>query len=201
MAGLLPGGVLSEILNESGDRASPEELCAFAKSHNLKIISIEQLIKHRRTSEKLVSRAAQARLPSKYGDFTVVVYDVKYEDQQPLALVMGDPATGDAPLVRLHSSCFTGDLVESLRCDCGDQLHQALVNLCTNAWHSLDDQPGTITIRLSSCTLDHPAAAARDGRGADREIVDAVRHIATRVQAGQLTPDAIDETIARLGAL
>ncbi|HND52348.1 MAG TPA: GTP cyclohydrolase II [Pirellulaceae bacterium] len=126
MAGLLPGGVLSEILNESGDRASPEELCAFAKSHDLRIISIEQLIKHRRTSEKLVSRSAQARLPSKYGDFTVIVYDVKYEDQQPLALVMGDPTTGDAPLVRLHSSCFTGDLVESLRCDCGDQFHLAL---------------------------------------------------------------------------
>lgn len=92
----------------------------------MRIISIEQLIAHRRVSEKLVSRAAQAHLPTKYGDFSVIVYDVRYETQQPIVLVLGDPASSPAPLVRLHSSCFTGDLVASLRCDCGDQFQMAL---------------------------------------------------------------------------
>lgn len=126
LAGLAPAGVLCEILDASGDRASPEYLLQLARQHNLKIISIEQLIAHRRLSEKLVSRAAEANLPTKFGEFRIIVYDVKYETQQPLALVMGDPAQSAAPLVRLHSSCFTGDLVDSLRCDCGDQFHMAL---------------------------------------------------------------------------
>lgn len=127
MAGLAPVGVLCEILNESGDRASREDLAKIAKTHNLKMISIEHLIAHRRVSEKLVSRAAKAKLPTNYGDFDIIVYDVNYEAQEPIALVFGDlAAPGPAPLVRMHSSCFTGDLVNSLRCDCGDQLHMAL---------------------------------------------------------------------------
>jgi 3,4-dihydroxy 2-butanone 4-phosphate synthase / GTP cyclohydrolase II len=126
MAGLAPAGVICEILNERGDRATPEELLTIASQHRLRMISIEQLIAHRRVSEKLVSRAAQAQLPTKYGAFTVIVYDVRYESQQPIVLVLGDPASRPAPLVRLHSSCFTGDLVASLRCDCGDQFHMAL---------------------------------------------------------------------------
>jgi 3,4-dihydroxy 2-butanone 4-phosphate synthase / GTP cyclohydrolase II len=98
-----------------------------AKKHHLKVISIEDLIAHRRVSEKLVSRAAEAELPTHYGVFTVIVYAVQYEAQEPIALVFGDlMATGDPPLVRMHSSCFTGDLISSLRCDCGDQLHMAL---------------------------------------------------------------------------
>ena len=126
MAGCAPAGVLCEILNDAGQRATPEQLFALADRHGLKIISIEHLIAHRRVSEKLVSRAAEARLPTKYGPFSIIAYDVKFETQQPLALVMGDVAHTVAPLVRLHSSCFTGDLVESLRCDCGDQFHLAL---------------------------------------------------------------------------
>ncbi len=127
MAGLAPAGVLCEILDVDGRRATRDQLHILALQHRLQIISIEQLISHRRVTEKLVSRAAQAQLPTKkYGNFTVIVYDVRYESSQPLALVMGDPATHPEPLVRLHSSCFTGDLVESLRCDCGDQFHQAL---------------------------------------------------------------------------
>jgi 3,4-dihydroxy 2-butanone 4-phosphate synthase/GTP cyclohydrolase II len=126
MAGLAPAGVICEILNERGDRATPEELLKIATQHRLRMISIEQLIAHRRVSEKLVSRAAQAELPTKYGLFTVIMYDVRYESQQPIVLVLGDPASHPAALVRLHSSCFTGDLVASLRCDCGDQFHMAL---------------------------------------------------------------------------
>ncbi len=127
MAGLHPSGALCEVLDENGDRASREQLFQIAERHNLKIISIEQLIAHRRVSEKLVSRAAEAKLPTKFGDFQIVVYKVEYESQEPIALVFGDlSAGGAAPLVRMHSSCFTGDLVSSLRCDCGDQLHMAL---------------------------------------------------------------------------
>jgi len=121
-----PAGVLCEILDESGNRADREGLFALARTHGLEIISIEQLIRHRRTREKLVERIAEADLPTKWGRFRVLAYGVKYEPQQPLVLVMGDPTSVTAPLVRLHSSCFTGDLLDSLRCDCGDQLHLAL---------------------------------------------------------------------------
>jgi 3,4-dihydroxy 2-butanone 4-phosphate synthase/GTP cyclohydrolase II len=127
MAGLAPAGALCEVLSESGDRATRDDLYAIAKKHNLKIISIEQLIAHRRVSEKLVSRSAEAKLPTRYGNFDIKVYDVQYEPQEPVALVFGDlTADGPPPLVRMHSSCFTGDLISSLRCDCGDQLHMAL---------------------------------------------------------------------------
>jgi 3,4-dihydroxy 2-butanone 4-phosphate synthase/GTP cyclohydrolase II len=126
MAGLLPAGVLCEVLDETGERATRDHLVQLARQHHLQIISIEQLIAYRRVSEKLVSRAAEAQLPTKYGDFDVIVYHVKYEAQEPVVLTTGDLTKVDAPLVRLHSSCFTGDLVGSLRCDCGDQLHMAL---------------------------------------------------------------------------
>jgi len=86
----------------------------------------EELIRHRRTREKLVERIAEADLPTKYGRFRIIAYGVKFESQQPIVLVMGDPTAVAAPLVRLHSSCFTGDLLDSLRCDCGDQLRMAL---------------------------------------------------------------------------
>ena len=126
MAGLAPAGVLCEILDESGNRADRDALFALAAEHHLEIISIEQLIRHRRTREKLVERIAEADLPTKWGRFRVIAYGVKFEPQQPLVLVMGEVAAVAAPLVRLHSSCFTGDLLDSLRCDCGDQLHLAL---------------------------------------------------------------------------
>jgi len=127
MAGLAPAGCLCEVLDEQGDRATRETLQKIASKHNLKIISIEQLIAHRRVSEKLVQRAAEAALPTRFGDFRIIVYNVDYEAQEPIALVTGDwKAPGDPPLVRMHSSCFTGDLIESLRCDCGDQLEMAL---------------------------------------------------------------------------
>jgi 3,4-dihydroxy 2-butanone 4-phosphate synthase/GTP cyclohydrolase II len=126
MADLAPAGVLCEILDDAGNRADREALFGLAHEHGLEIISIEQLIRHRRQREKLVHRIAEADLPTKWGRFRVIAYGVKYETQQPLVLVMGQPADVAAPLVRLHSSCFTGDLLDSLRCDCGDQLHMAL---------------------------------------------------------------------------
>lgn len=126
MAGLAPAGVLSEILDEQGERATRQQLLDLAEKHDLEIITIEQLISHRRVSEKLVSRVAEANLPTKHGAFRVIAYEVKYEAQTPLAIICGDLSKADAPLVRLHSSCFTGDLIDSLRCDCGDQLHMAL---------------------------------------------------------------------------
>jgi len=128
MAGLAPAGVLCEILNSTGDRATRDELVDIAGKHQLEIITVEQLIAHRRVSEKLVTRAAQCRLPTRFGEFSVVVYDVQYEDQEPIALTFGDLEADldKPPLVRMHSSCFTGDLIASLRCDCGDQLHLAL---------------------------------------------------------------------------
>jgi 3,4-dihydroxy 2-butanone 4-phosphate synthase / GTP cyclohydrolase II len=128
MAGLTPAGVVCEILNREGDRANREELVALAAKHQLEIISVEQIISHRRVNEKLVSRSAHAKLPTKYGEFEIIVYDVQYESQEPIALVLGklDQAGGIPPLVRMHSSCFTGDLLASLRCDCGDQLHLAI---------------------------------------------------------------------------
>jgi len=126
MAGLMPAGVLCEVLNETGDRANRDQLAELAKRFELPMISIEQLIAHRRVREKLVYREAEALLPTKYGTGKIIAYGVKYESQQPMVFVLGEPEKVAAPLVRLHSSCFTGDLLESLRCDCGDQLHMAL---------------------------------------------------------------------------
>jgi len=126
MADLQPAGVLCEILDDSGNRADRAALFALAREHGLEIISIEQLIRHRRQREKLVHRIAEADLPTRWGRFRVIAYGVQYEPQQPIVLVLGDVAQARDPLVRLHSSCFTGDLLDSLRCDCGDQLHMAL---------------------------------------------------------------------------
>ena len=127
MAGLAPAGVLCEILDENGDRATRDRMMEIAAENDIPIITIEDLIAYRRVSEKLVSQIAIAELPTKYGQFRVIAYEVKHESQQPIAIVMGEPDNAKLPpLVRMHSSCFTGDLLNSLRCDCGDQLHLAL---------------------------------------------------------------------------
>jgi 3,4-dihydroxy 2-butanone 4-phosphate synthase/GTP cyclohydrolase II len=126
MAGLAPAGVLCEIL-DGIKVASRDRLHAIAQQFNLPILSIEMLIRYRRRSEKLVRREAEAELPTRYGMGRIVGYRVEHEPgNEPVAVVMGDLRSVEAPLVRMHSSCFTGDLLESLRCDCGDQLHLAL---------------------------------------------------------------------------
>lgn len=126
LAGLAPGGVLCEILGPDGDRANRELLFQLAREYQMEIISIEELIRYRRVREKLVYRVTEANLPTRHGDFKLIFYGVKYESQQPFVLVMGEPDKGPVPLVRLHSACFTGDVLSSLRCDCGDQLNMAL---------------------------------------------------------------------------
>ncbi|MGA2068296.1 MAG: 3,4-dihydroxy-2-butanone-4-phosphate synthase [Thermoguttaceae bacterium] len=126
MAGLRPAGVLCEILDAAGDRAPREQLYQLAQQHHLEIITIEELIRYRRQREKLVDRVDEADLPTRFGPGRVIAYSVRYEDQEPIAFVFGEPEKAAAPLVRLHSSCFTGDLLASLRCDCGDQLRLAL---------------------------------------------------------------------------
>ena len=126
LAGLFPAGLLTEILDEDGDRATRDRLLQIAQEFNLKIVTVADLIKYRRRHEKIVERVAEADLPTKYGPGRIYAYKIKYETGEPIAIVYGDLSTKEAPLVRLHSSCFTGDLVASLRCDCGDQLHIAL---------------------------------------------------------------------------
>ena len=126
LAGLKPAGVLCEILDETGNRATTEKLFEISKTFGLKITTIEELIRYRRRSEKIVECVAESNLPTKYGLGTIRVYRVKYENDEPIAIILGDISKREAPLVRLHSSCFTGDLVGSLRCDCGDQLHLAM---------------------------------------------------------------------------
>lgn len=126
LAGLRPAGVLCEILDSTGNRADREELFRLAEEHKLPIVSIEELIRYRRRREQIVERLAESDLPTKYGSARIIAYGVKYEAQNPIVIRFGDLHTVEAPLVRLHSSCFTGDLVSSLRCDCGDQLHTAL---------------------------------------------------------------------------
>ena len=126
LAGLQPAGVLIEIL-DGIHVASRERLHEIATEFNLPIVSIEMLIGYRRRREKLVHRAGEAELPTRYGRGRIVGYRVDHEPgNEPVAIVFGDLRSSPAPLVRIHSSCFTGDLLDSLRCDCGDQLHLAL---------------------------------------------------------------------------
>ncbi|QDT38332.1 GTP cyclohydrolase II [Stratiformator vulcanicus] len=129
LAGKNPVGVLIEICSRDGrGMAGYDELCEIADEYNIPIVSIENLIRYRRQREQLVHRVAEVEIPTKdYGTPTVVGYKVDHEVQEPLALVWGNlTGSGKPPLVRMHSSCFTGDLLASLRCDCGDQLHMAM---------------------------------------------------------------------------
>ncbi|MBM4013950.1 MAG: 3,4-dihydroxy-2-butanone-4-phosphate synthase [Planctomycetes bacterium] len=136
LAGLEPVGVVCEITNHDGTMARMPDLERFSGEHGLKMTSIAELIEHRRRHEKLVERTVSIRLPTRYGEFDVHLYRSLVDRDPHVALTMGipDPATRAAPieeplLVRVHSSCFTGDLIESLRCDCGDQLHGALAQI------------------------------------------------------------------------
>ncbi len=126
LAGLAPAGVLCEIL-DGIHVAGRDKLHAIAEQFRLPIVSIEMLIGYRRRREKLVHRVCDAELPTRYGPSRIVGYRVDHEPgNEPVAIVFGDLRSVPAPLVRIHSSCFTGDLLDSVRCDCGDQLHLAL---------------------------------------------------------------------------
>jgi len=126
MAGLYPAGVICEIMNEDGTMARLPELEGMAKEWGFKIANIEELISYRRRHEKLVRRVAEANLPTKYGEFRALAYRSDVEPGEHLALVMGDITSGPPVLVRVHSECVTGDVLGSLRCDCGEQLDVAM---------------------------------------------------------------------------
>jgi 3,4-dihydroxy 2-butanone 4-phosphate synthase/GTP cyclohydrolase II len=125
-AGLYPAGVVCEIMNEDGTMARLPQLEAMADKFGIKIMSIADLIAYRRRHEKLVERVAEAKLPTRYGEFVVIAYRSKVDPDQHVALVKGD-ITGDEPvMVRVHSECLTGDVFGSLRCDCGGQIALAM---------------------------------------------------------------------------
>jgi 3,4-dihydroxy 2-butanone 4-phosphate synthase/GTP cyclohydrolase II len=126
LAGLDPTGVLCEILNDDGTMARLPELERFKKQHGLKMCSIADLIAYRRTREKLVECEQAIRLPTDYGEFQLHLYRSTVDGVHHLALVKGDLRSEEAPLVRVHSECLTGDVFSSRRCDCGSQLHQAM---------------------------------------------------------------------------
>ncbi len=126
LAGLSPAGVLCEVLHPDGSMARMPELVRVAREHGLKLISIADLILHRRHREHLVERTAEAVIPTRYGEFTAVSYESLVEGNVHVAFVLGEVGAGERILVRVHSECLTGDVFGSLRCDCGDQLESAL---------------------------------------------------------------------------
>jgi len=126
LAGLTPAGVICEIMNEDGTMSRVPELAEFAKEHGMKMVTIKALIEHRMRRESFVKRAATVKLPTEYGDFTAIAYENDVDEFNHLALIKGEIKPGDEVLVRVHSECLTGDVLHSLRCDCGDQLHAAM---------------------------------------------------------------------------
>jgi len=126
LAGVYPSGVLCEIMSDDGTMARLPELQKIAEKFGLKIATIADLIKYRRRTEKLVHQVAKTNLPTRFGVFQLSAYETEVEDKPYIALTMGDVADGKPVLVRIHSSCVTGDVLHSLRCECGDQLEQAM---------------------------------------------------------------------------
>jgi len=129
IGGFYPAGVVCEIMKEDGDMARMPDLEEFAIKHGLKILSIAQLIAYRRRNETLIERVAEARLPSKYGEFKIVAYRSAVDPGEHIALTIGDWTENDPVLSRIHSECLTGDVFGSLRCDCGEQMDLALQTL------------------------------------------------------------------------
>ena len=129
IAGLYPAGVICEIMNEDGTMARVPELTKFAKKHGLLMITIEDLIKYRMQTERLVKRVASAELPTEHGLFRIVAYENQVDSETHIALVRGDIGDGKDVLIRVHSKCLTGDVFHSGRCDCGAQLETALARI------------------------------------------------------------------------
>jgi 3,4-dihydroxy 2-butanone 4-phosphate synthase/GTP cyclohydrolase II len=126
LAGLEPAGVLVEIMNEDGTMARLPQLKKIARKFNLKILSIKDLIVYRLKSDSLIEEIIRVDMPTKYGHFKLIAFKEKHTGQEHLALIKGEWKDGDPVLTRVHSSCFTGDILGSFRCDCGDQLHNAM---------------------------------------------------------------------------
>jgi 3,4-dihydroxy 2-butanone 4-phosphate synthase/GTP cyclohydrolase II len=126
LAGFEPAGLIVEILNEDGTMARLPELLEIAKKFDLKIVSIEDLIKYRIANESLIDRVVDVKMPTQYGDFQMIAFKEKNTDQEHLALIKGTWDENEPVYVRVHSSCITGDIFGSCRCDCGPQLHKAM---------------------------------------------------------------------------
>jgi 3,4-dihydroxy 2-butanone 4-phosphate synthase/GTP cyclohydrolase II len=126
LAGLYPAGVCCEIMNDDGTMARVPQLLEFSQKHDLKIITVADLIEYRRRTEKLIRRVATTHLPTKYGDFQAVAYETILDHNCHLVLIRGDLDPARPTLTRVHSECLTGDVFGSLRCDCGQQLAQAM---------------------------------------------------------------------------
>jgi len=126
LAGLIPAGVVCEIMKDDGTMARVPDLLAFCAQHDLKLVTVADLIEYRRRHEKLVERQVTVRLPTAWGDFDAVLFKESLTGKQHVALVHGDVEGAENVLVRVHSECLTGDVFHSLRCDCGEQLDAAL---------------------------------------------------------------------------
>ncbi|MBA7487375.1 Riboflavin biosynthesis protein RibBA [subsurface metagenome] len=129
LAGLYPAGIICEILNEDGAMARLPQLEVVSEQYGIKIVTIADLITYRRRHERLVHRVAEAKLPTKYGEFTAIAYKSDIDPDEHLALVRGDISTEEPVLVRVHSECVTGDVFNSLRCDCGEQIALAMQSI------------------------------------------------------------------------
>ncbi len=126
MAGLRPGAVICEVMNDDGTMARMPQLEVFAATHGLKICTIADIIAYRIRNEILVREVVRAKLPTEFGTFELVGFDNDIDDKEHVALVKGDITPDEPVLVRVHSECLTGDMFHSIRCDCGDQLHRAM---------------------------------------------------------------------------
>ncbi len=130
LSGLKPAAVICEIMRDDGEMARMPDLEIFAKEHNLKIATVKDLIKYRmKKGEVAVTRVAEAKMPTQFGTFDIVAYENSLDNCTHIALVKGDVSTGDPVLVRVHSECLTGDVFASMRCDCGGQLHSAMMQI------------------------------------------------------------------------
>ena len=129
LAGLNPSGVICEVMNDDGTMARVDDLIPYCASHGLKMVTVADLVEYRRRHEKLVERGASVRLPTEFGEFTAVAFREKLNGKTHVALVKGDVDGAENVLVRVHSECLTGDVFHSLRCDCGEQLEQALAQI------------------------------------------------------------------------
>jgi 3,4-dihydroxy 2-butanone 4-phosphate synthase/GTP cyclohydrolase II len=129
LAGLIPAGVVCEVMNDDGTMARVDDLIPYCEQHGLKMITIADLIEYRRRHEKLVERTTSVRLPTAYGEFTAVAFRETLTGKHHVALVKGQVDGAENVLVRVHSECLTGDVFHSLRCDCGEQLEQALLQI------------------------------------------------------------------------
>ena len=132
LSGLKPSGVICEIMDDDGSMSRGKSLQKFSEKHNLKIISIDDLIHFRRKTQKLVEKVEEIKLPTKMGDFKLHLYEDIFDNHSHLALTKGDYLSADSVLVRMHSECLTGDVFHSLRCDCGEQLDAAMTAINSN---------------------------------------------------------------------